>query len=265
VLLLTPQSADPRKSGVLAMTNRHLYAETMLAYGQLKKWAVIDIHHPIDALQHSEQAEDPTYSINRDRIHLTNAGYVAWGYYLYQNITPPRVVSNATVSAEGRTVATERCKVSDLRIASGVLSFDRSDEVLPILPPLALPPSQYVPLEALSRYEMRVTDLPSLPPGMGYEITCQGESIGVVSRDELEKGVNLNSVLIASGNPAPWREVAEKIWSGQGANLVGSTTWHFEVRPAIATNPGLPDLLPGAHALSHLLTEFTGEPHALRG
>lgn len=259
-LLLTPQSADVRKSGPLAFVERQLYAQTMIGYGRTHGWPILDIHHPIAALQKKAQTEDTSFSINRDGIHLTDAGYIAWGYFLYDACTPPAAISNATVSADGEVVSSTNCKVDHVKVEPGVLSFERADEVLPILPPLALPPSQYVPLEKLSRYELRVTDLPVLPPGMGYEISCEGEPIGVVGHDELEEGVNLNSVLLASGNPAPWHDAARQIWTGQ-EHIVGSTHFHFQIRPALVSTPRqLPESLPGVNVLSHLLTQIS-PPH----
>ena len=63
MILVTPQAADVRKSGAEAAARRTLYAETMLSHGRERGWAVIDIHHPLDAMQRANQrATRPTRS-----------------------------------------------------------------------------------------------------------------------------------------------------------------------------------------------------------
>ncbi len=227
VVLLTPQAADVRKSGEAPAARRRLYAETMLAFGKDKGWPVVDTHHPLEALQREGEKADKDYTINKDKIHLTDPGYVAWGYFLYERLAPPACESKAVLTADGKTTATTRCAVEDVKAEAGSLSFTRRDEVLPILPPASLlPPRGPVPLEKLSPYLLAVTGLPD----GSYEILCEGKLIGEADAGRLAAGVNLNTLLLDSGAKAPWAELTDQLWAGKGLDQIGQTRWRFVVR-----------------------------------
>jgi lysophospholipase L1-like esterase len=226
VVLITPQAADVRKSGEKAAARRRLYAEAMLDHGREKGWAVVDTHHPLAEMQHAVQGEDPSYTMLKDTIHLTDAAYVAWGFLLYDRLDPPAAESAATLSADGGVGATTHCAIRDVAARHGVLSFTRADEVLPILPPVPLPPRRHVPLEDRSRYLLRVTGLAE----GAYEIACEGERVGIVAAEALAAGVNLNAVLLDEGRTAPWVGLAEAVWDGRCLDRIGRTRWRFEVR-----------------------------------
>ncbi|AGA28900.1 SGNH/GDSL hydrolase family protein [Singulisphaera acidiphila] len=226
VVLLTPQAADVRKSGKVPAEKRQKYAETMITHGREKGWMVVDTHHPLGALQAGAQADDPSYSMLRDKIHLTDSAYVGWGYILYDLLDPHAVASEATLSADGQVTETVNCRLLDVSSSDGELAFTRADKVLPILPPILLPPRKYVPLEARSRYMLKVT---GLAPGK-YEVTCEKQAIGTVDADALGRGVNLNSLLLDANRKAPWQALAEQIWKGTGLEQVGTTQWRFEIR-----------------------------------
>jgi hypothetical protein len=226
VVLVTPQAADVRRSGPGAAARRTLYAETMLAHGRGKGWTVIDVHHPLDALQRAGHRENPGFSILRDSIHLTRPAYVAWGFFLFDRLDLPFVRSTATLTSEGQITATENCTISDVEAGPDTLSFTRADTVLPILPPGPLPPRYSVPLEAHSRYLLAVT---GLQPGE-YEIRCEGYPIGTAGAHALALGVNLNTLLLDRDREAPWSALAEAIWEGRMLELIGRTRWRFVVR-----------------------------------
>jgi len=225
VVLVTPQAADVRRSGPGAAARRTLYAEMMLAHGRGKGWTVIDVHHPLDALQRAGQREERGFSILRDSIHLTRPAYVAWGFFLFDRLDLPFVRSAAALTSEGQVTATENCTISDVEAGPDTLSFTRDDAALPILPPGPLPPRSPVPLEAHSRYLLAVT---GLPPGE-YEIRCEGYPIGTAGAHALALGVNLNTLLLDGGREAPWAELAGAIWEGRMLERVGRTRWRFVV------------------------------------
>lgn len=230
VLLTSPQAGDARQSSLLETGQRKLYAETMLAEGDQKGWPVVDVFHPLEALQVAEQAVDPTYTINSDHIHLTPAAYIAWGYFLYDALNAPPTESWAALMAAGTITHTQGCKISEVKVENEGLSFTRADAVLPILPPVPeqkpYPPRQYVPLERLSRYMLQVTGLAE----GHYEILGEGKSIGATDAKALAAGVNLNSLLLDSGHVAPWDGLAREVWAGKSLDKIGHTAWRFTIR-----------------------------------
>jgi lysophospholipase L1-like esterase len=226
VVFMTPQGADVRKAGEVPAGRRKLYAETMVTLAKEKGWQLVDVHRPLDALQQGGQKDDPAYTILRDNIHLTDPAYVAWGYFLYEGLDPPGGRTAATLTATGEVKATARCKIEDARADGGTITFTRADEVLPILPPGALPPRAYVPLEKLSPYMLQVRGLPE----GSYAILCDGKPLGTVKAAELDAGVNLNTVLLDAKNSAPWEALAKDLWAGKALDQVGKTRWRFEIR-----------------------------------
>ena len=192
-----------------------------------KRAGCLDTHHPLEALQREGEKADKDYTINKDNIHLTDSGYVAWGFFLYERLTPPACESKAELTADGKTTATTRCKLEDVKAEPGSLSFTRRDEVLPILPPASLlPPRGPVPLEKLSPYLLAVTGLPD----GNYEILCEDKPIGEADAAHLAAGVNLNTLLLDSGKAAPWAELTEQLWAGKGLDQIGATRRRFVVR-----------------------------------
>ena len=226
VILVTPQAADVRRSGAQPAANRTLYAESMLSLGRQRGLTVIDVHHPLDLLQRAGEQADADYTILKDKIHLTNPAYVAWGYYFYDALNLPLVRTEAVLSADGEVLATENCEIENVKSGENSLTFTRLDRVLPILPPGPLPPRLYVPLESHSLYRLSVTGLESGE----YEIRCEGQILGVADADALGVGVNLNALLLESGKPAPWDDLAQSVWEGKDLNLIGKTRWKFEIR-----------------------------------
>ena len=227
VVLTTPQAADVRKAGEAPAARRTLYAETMLAFGKDKGWSVVDTHHPLEALQREGEKIDKDYTILKDKIHLTDSAYVAWGLYLYERLAPPAAESKAVLTADGKVVKTVRCAIEDVKTETGSVSFTRRDEVLPLLPPASLlPPRGLAPLEKLSSYLLAVGGLPE----GSYEILCEGKLLGETDAGRLASGVNLNSLLLDSGRAPPWAELTDQLWAGKALDRVGKTRWTFVVR-----------------------------------
>jgi lysophospholipase L1-like esterase len=226
VLLMNGQSADVRKSGVPAAQRREAYAEAMLKYAKEKNWPpVVDVFHPLDELQKNGQKDDDKYTILKDNIHLTDPAYIAWGYFLYQGLNPINMESVAVVNASGTPATSKRCKIVDLKATDTGVSFTREDEVLPILPPVALPPRKHVPLEQWSAYGLQVNGLAK----GDYEIRFEGKLLGKASAEALDKGINLNTLLLDGTTTAPWETLARQLWDGKESNQIGKTRWRFEV------------------------------------
>lgn len=312
VLFMTHQSGDVRVSTKAPFDNRKLYAEAMLDFAKVNNWTMYDTHHPLELLQLDCQKETPDFTLNKDRIHLTDSSYIAWGFYLYERMNPPVVESSVELNADGRVVHETHCTVSNASLFSpGVIEFTRADGVLPLIPPepiptgnalktlptsagavvgaavkeaikelykplalgrlfdapsagkpfgdLALPwlvvasaqfstvpplpkipPAQaayaakfgqqlparaHVPLEKFSRYMLKIN---GLEPGK-YEVSCEGKAVGLATEKELANGVNLNTLLLDSKNPAPWGDLLKEIWIGKRLDEIGKTKWKFRV------------------------------------
>lgn len=212
VLFTSFQGADVRKAGEEPAARRKIYAEAQLAFCKEKGWPIVDVFHPTTQLQILAQKDDDKFTILRDKIHLTDPAYIAWAYYLYDGLGLPEAVSNAAIDARLKTSTEIGCKVAEVEVNTdqSEVTFTRTDLVLPILPPGALPPRKHVPLEKHSRYLLRVTNLKD----GDYEIRRDDKVLGVVRSQALSTGVNLNAVLLDGGLNAPWADLAKSAWAG---------------------------------------------------
>ncbi len=236
---MTYQSGDIRQTGSPSYFRRKHYADDMLAFSKKNGWEIVDVFYPLDAMQAQGQALDTNYSINCDIVHLTDSAYVAWGFFLYDGINAPPAESRLEIDArDGRIVSTTNCKARVLSTGA-LLAFEREDSVLPILPPFPLPENnpfrsriavsqqfgesdyalkngqklplrQCVPLEKHSKYLLKIT---GLAPGE-YALECNGKPAGKATEKDFASGVNLNTLYLDAGVPAPWSGLAEKLWDG---------------------------------------------------
>ncbi|MSU76463.1 MAG: hypothetical protein EXS16_00045 [Gemmataceae bacterium] len=222
------QGADVRKAGEEPAARRKIYADAQLAFCKEKGWPIVDVFRPTTDLQQHGQKDDDKFTILRDKIHLTDPAYIAWGYYLYDGLRLPAGVSELAIDVKAlRAIAEVGCKVDGLEIRKDFKSvrFSRIDRVLPILPPGALPPRAYVPLEKHSPYLLRINGLPA----GSYDIHCEKIKLGAATDAELAKGVNLNSMVLTNAVTPPWADLAKQIWAGKELDQIGKTRWIFRV------------------------------------
>jgi hypothetical protein len=101
-------------------------------------------------------------------------------------------VSSAMLNADGSVLEQKQCKITDVSVKDGKLSFTRLDEA----GPWSIPPASAAGLELLpdtlqlSQYMLRVT---GLPEGT-YRIRINGKPAASVTSKELAAGWNLTTV-----------------------------------------------------------------------
>ena len=243
VLFITPQAVDAKKEPVMSKEYDQ-YADAMLAFGKEKSWQMIDTHHPLDVFYRNVQKDDPTFVFTEFFTHPCCSGYMAWGFYQYELLNPPPATSAVEITASGKLTGSTKCKISDVSAGKDTLSFIRSDEILPIMPVCDLPMRQYVPLEKCSRYMLTVS---GLSDGQ-YDVLCDGKPVGSCDATTLSAGVNLNTLLLDSKNPAPWNDLADEIYKACARKLlitssdqmrdpsskIGTTHWRFEIKRGTA-------------------------------
>jgi hypothetical protein len=112
---------------------------------------------------------------------------MAWA--ILKGLGAPAMVSRVEINAANSKVTSENCKVQDLRVANNTITFERSDDALPMpIDEKAGPALKLAPiLEDLDRYELQITGLATGT----YDLTIDGESVGKATSEELAKGWNL--------------------------------------------------------------------------
>jgi lysophospholipase L1-like esterase len=238
VIFTTFQGADPRKSGEEPAAKRKLYAGALVDFCKEKNWPFVNVYPRIQYLQDEMQRIDEKYTILRDKIHLTDPAYIAWGFYLYQGmklkdeecelvVFPGQFVKGFGSSVPGGLGGVSETKSGDQ------IRFKRQDKTLPILPPGPLPPRKLVPLEELSSY---VLNIGGLDMQAKYEILCEDKSLGVVTGKDLRIGVNINKLILDNNVTPPWDELARNIWAGKDLDKIGKTEWNWRVVKKMPNN-----------------------------
>jgi hypothetical protein len=143
------------------------------------------------AIMLRERAADPAAFIGGgDAVHPGPAGHTIMAWAILKGLGATALVSKAEIDgAAGKVVAADGCRVTNLKVGTGTVAFDRSDDALPMpVDAKAEPALKLAPiLQDLDRYELQVT---ALPAGT-YELSIDGESVGKTSSEELAKGWNL--------------------------------------------------------------------------
>jgi lysophospholipase L1-like esterase len=176
--------------------------------------------------------------------HPPVAGYMAVGYFLLDRMEAPIPDSRLTLAAGAAPVVKQavHCQVTELKKTDSGLQFQRLDQVLPVVPPVALDrlPQEPCPVLKYSPYFLSVTDLPEGT----YEIVVEKIFLGRATHEELAAGVNLNAVYLKSGSRGapkfPWArlwEVCRDKNLDKEPNLtpqesIGKASWQWELRRA---------------------------------
>src|SRR5262249_20210048 len=134
-----------------------------------------------------------------------------------------------------------RCQATELKKTDSGLQFQRLDQVLPVVPPVALDrlPQEPCPVIKYSPYFLTVTDLPEGTYERGVEKTVLGRE----TQEERAAGVNLNAVYLKTGpGGAPPKFPWARLWEvcrdknlDKEANFtpqetVGKASWQWELR-----------------------------------
>ena len=151
----------------------------------------VDQFDPYMAILLRERAGNPPGMVGGgDAVHPGPIGHTVMAWAVLKGLGASALVSRAEIDgAASKVAATEACRIQNLKISDGTVSFDRLDEALPMpIDPNAEPALKLAPIQSeLNCYELRITGLPEKT----YQLTIDGEAAGKASAGELAKGWNL--------------------------------------------------------------------------
>jgi hypothetical protein len=151
----------------------------------------VDQFDPYMAMLVRERAGNPPTMIGGgDAVHPGPIGHTVMAWAVLKGLGASALVSRAELDASaGKVVTAQACRVENIKLAQGAISFDRVDEALPMpIDERAVPALKLAPiLDDLDRYELQVTGL----TGANYELSVDGEAVGKISGADLAKGYNL--------------------------------------------------------------------------
>lgn len=151
----------------------------------------VDQFDPYMTVMLRERAANPKAVMGGgDAVHPGPIGHTIMAWAILKELGASALVSRAEIDGAAKAVvAMKACRIQNLMVADGVISFDRLDDALPMpIDPAAEPVLKLAPiLDDLNQYELRIT---GLAPAT-YELSIDGESVGKASTEELGKGWNL--------------------------------------------------------------------------
>lgn len=151
----------------------------------------VDQFDPYMSIMLREHATKPDVLIGEgDAVHPGPAGHTIMAWAILKGLGASAMVSRAEISTAAKSVvAEEACHIQNLKVADGVVSFDRLDEALPMpIDPPANPALKLAPiLDDLNQYEFQITGLPAGT----YEMSIDGEPAGKTTAEVLGRGWNL--------------------------------------------------------------------------
>jgi hypothetical protein len=194
VALISPNAVEVRSKPALA-----LYLDTQSQfYAPLKEIAAENGLAFVDQYAVTRKVLEKMAAVKGsvqpfpDGVHTGEAGGLLMAHTILVGLKAPALVSDATIDAVGKLAKGTHCSISDVKgVAEGV-SFQRTDEALP-LPVLKgwrglLP---YVDeLKDLNWYGLKVT---GLKPGK-YDLHVDGKPVASFTGEQLAAGVNLGNL-----------------------------------------------------------------------
>ena len=124
-----------------------------------------------------------------DGFHTSSPGGLLMAHAILTGLNAPAKVTSATVDAAAKQGDGVRCKIENITAADGGVSFDRTDEIIPMpVSPDWVSLLPYVNnLKDLNDYGLKVTGLAA----GNYEVLMDGKRVMTATAEQLAAGVNL--------------------------------------------------------------------------
>ena len=198
VALLTPQPIEDRRpdpdKDVRNQSLRKFSDGLKVICAQKPGALFVDQFDPYMAIMLKQRAADPKAHIGGgDAVHPGPAGHTLMAWAILKGMNAPALVSRAeldlTAASGGAVAHAEKCRISNVKVDQGTLTFDRTDDALPMpIDPRATAALKLAPvLHDLNRYGLKVKGLTA----DRYDLNIDGEPAGTMTKDELAKGINL--------------------------------------------------------------------------
>ncbi len=178
--------ADLRRNDALA-----LWTKRVREIASQRKVGFVDFHTPMTALNHAEQAKEPTFTlVGADRVHPGTLGhFVMAALFLKAQGHSPYVARVSFDVTAPSTVEAENCRVTDLVAKKGEIQFTYLAKALPFpVPNEARAALDLVPFMSDLNQELFV--IKGLPPGQ-HGLWIDDEAVGSFSAEQFAKGINL--------------------------------------------------------------------------
>jgi lysophospholipase L1-like esterase len=164
-------------------------------------------------LAYAERSKENVSLHLADGVHLSDLGQLAMAWVILKGLDAPAEVSAAHLDYAGPQVrAALGCRLTEVAVRDGILSFTRLDAGLPFNAGLFYALNfRFVPVpDDLNRYLLRIDNLPA----GRYRVCADGLGVGLYTAQQLAAGVNIASATTNVWEPGgPWSAQAEVLQS----------------------------------------------------
>ena len=194
VVLISPNAVDWR-----FQPNRKVYLQTQKEfYAPLKELAekyqvpFVDQYAVTrSVLEKLEQEKNDKVNPFPDGVHTSSSGGLLMAHTILVGLGAPAKVSDATIDAGAKQANGERCKIENLNVAADSVTFDRTDEALPV--PVQKDWLSLLPyVNNLADFNDYGLTVKGLTKGI-WGVSIGGVEVAKASADDLEKGINLGN------------------------------------------------------------------------
>lgn len=209
--LVSPNAVDRRVAPRFKLyleTQKEFYAPLKEIAGENGAVFVDQYATTRSALEKMEQ-DDPMASKARpfgDGFHTSSPGGMLMAHAILTGLGAPALVSDVEIDAAGGTAKANRCKVQVASNAATGITFERTDDALPI--PVQASWLSTMPymnnLKDLNWYGLKVTGLAT----GSYKLTIDGKDAATFTTEQLASGVNLGSL-----TTGPIHEQGQKVFN----------------------------------------------------
>lgn len=168
------------------------YTVALKKLAEEEQVVMIDQYHALLDLWGKNKQSPMPINLTGDPVHPGPVGQYTMAGVILAQLQLDREVSSAVLSAAGKVVSANRCKLSEVSASDGKLAFTRAEEAgsWPIDPKSKAAADLLPEIHQLSRWMLTVSDLPSGT----YQVTIDGKPAAKVTEKDLAAGWNLASV-----------------------------------------------------------------------
>lgn len=207
VALLTPQPIeDTRPDPDQDVRNQSLrrFSDGLREVAADQHATFVDEFDPYMAILLRERPNNPNGHVGGgDAVHPGPIGHTVMAWAILKGLGATPMVSRFDIDAPARKSNSEGCRVENLQVSGGNVSFESQDQALPMpIDPRAEPALKLAPiLQDLDQYELRIAGLPA----GNYELSIDGEPVGKTTSEQLTQGWNL------ANQPSPITKQAQRV------------------------------------------------------
>ena len=199
ILLASPIPNEVTVSKDTRWVSREVYPYAMLTFGREEEKLAHRLDVPFvdigllygQSMGLGKIAAENSFNLSRDGVHPQREGQTLIAFHLLRGMGADPLVASTVIDAEkGKVQSNERCVISDLKVADGIVNFKREDESLPYpTPPEARPFAFLVRIEDNLSADMLTVAGLAAP---SYVLSIDGKKVAEISSHELADGVNLS-------------------------------------------------------------------------